>query len=441
MDCVTKLCDVKQGPVIVRGWVENVRKGKKYMFVLLRDGVGKQSHVQVVVPKSVATTVTCESYVEISGVVKDHEVGQYSCRPFEIEASSVKVIGESSGSFASKCPSDAGADVKLEQRHLYIRDPKFALITKLRAVLVRALRDHFEETGCTEIFPPSFVGNQCEGGSTLFSLQYPARDTGDMPAYLTQSSQFYLEYTLPALGDTYCIAPSFRAERSQTRRHLTEFLHAECEWSGIMSFGDHLAKLRALMIGTVSRFLEYGKDYLIELGEHIRVTHLLEMCHAIRTLTHEEAIVYCREHEIYKDEETKTHFDFTDDIPEMQERKMIDQMGSIVFLTQFPKHFKSFYFDTFENGLTLSCDIECPNIGEVVGSGVRAYDPEVLEKAIIDNGLKVEDYKEYIELRKFGPGRTSGMGLGVDRFLSWLLGTHSIRDVVTFPRYPGKLTP
>ena len=441
----TKLRDVQPGPVTVRGWFERVTSLKKHSFATLRDGVGQESHLQVFVPKSVIEDLVIESYVEITGVVRSLPEAAHSFRPFELEAQKITILGSSHGDFATRCPSEAGPEVKLEERHLHIRDPKFALVTALRAVLVKAMREHFEETSCLEIYPPSFVGTQCEGGATLFKLSYPGRSgsdlQGDIPAYLTQSSQFYLEYVLPGIGDCFCIAPSFRAERSHTRRHLTEFLHAEAEWSGILTLEDHLKKLSALIKGTVSKFLHYGRKHLEELKLVDRVERLLRMCDDIVILTHREAIEYCRKHDIYKDIETKTHFDYEDDIPEMQERQVIDTIDKIVFLVRFPSGFKSFYFSKFDDGTVLGCDVECPGIGEVIGSGVREYDFVKLERAIKDAGLKREDYREYLDMRKYGAGRTSGMGLGVDRFLTWLLGTHSIRDVVTFPRYPGRLFP
>lgn len=441
---MSTLSDIKLGEATVRGWVETLRVQPKHSFIILRDGVGKERHLQVYVPVSLSFVVKdlpIETYVEIKGTVRELPAKNTSFRPFELEASSIEVLGFSHSDFPSRCPPGAGVDIKLDERHLHIRDCKFGLITKLRAVLVKALREHFEETNCTEIFPPSFVGNQCEGGSTLFKVDYPAKERGDIPAYLTQSSQFYLEYVLPGIGDCYCIAPSFRAERSHTRRHLTEFLHAESEWSGILTLDDHLNKLKELLYGTVSKFLEYGRKFLDELDLTSRVEDLLQKCNDIVIMSHREAIDYCREHEIYKDEGTKTFFTYDEDIPEMQERQMIDRIGKIVFLVRFPKDFKSFYFETFEDGTVLGCDVEAPGVGEIVGSGVRLHDYDALKNAIIENGLKVEDYREYLDLRKYGSGRTSGMGLGVDRCLTWLLGTFSIRDVVTFPRVPGRLFP
>ena len=443
MDSVTKLSKIQPGIVKVRGWIEKVTLFKKHSFVILRDGVGKHSHIQVYIPTKVASSdiLVTESYTEVEGNVRALPSTAFSFRPFELEATKVTILGTSDSDFPSRCPSEAGSDIKMEERHLYIRDPKFAVITKLRSILVRSLREHFEDTGCTEVFPPSFVGNQCEGGATLFKLDYPDKEKGDIPAYLTQSSQFYLEYVLPGIGDSFCIAPSFRAERSQTRRHLTEFLHAESEWSGILTLEEHLDKLSVLVKDTVAKFLHYGRNYLDELELTPRVEKLLQMCDDIKIVTHKEAIEYCRIHQIYKDADTKTYFEYEDDIPEMQERKMIDEMDKIVFLIRFPKGFKSFYFSTFEDGTVLGCDVEVPGVGEIIGSGVREYDLSKLQIAIEAAGLNKEEYREYLDIRKYGAGRTSGMGLGVDRFLTWLLGCFSIRDVVTFPRVPGRLFP
>lgn len=440
---ITKLRDVQPGPAKVRGWLEKVTPFKKHTIAVLRDGVGKSSRLQVIVPSSIATDLVVESYVEIEGVVRDLPGKAFSFRPFELEAGKVTILGKSNSDYPSRCPPEAGPEVKLDERHLYLRDPRFGVITKLRALLVRALRGHFAESGCTEVFPPSFVGNQCEGGATLFKLDYPDRDSGEISAYLTQSSQFYLEYALPGIGDCYCIAPSFRKERSQTRRHATEFLHAECEWSEILTLEDHLQKLRELVRGTLIRFFNYSQDYLQELGIRDRVHDLIVMSDSIVTLTHKDAIEYCRTHDIYKDAETKTHFDYEDDIPEMQERQMIDEMKKIVFLVRFPKGFKSFYMQKADDdpNYVWGCDVEVPGVGEIVGSGVRVYDEKELRDRLKEQGLKEEEYREYIELRKYGPGRTSGMGLGVDRFLTWILGAHSIREVITFPRVPGRLTP
>lgn len=191
----------------------------------------------------------------------------------------------------------------------------------------------------------------------------------------------------------------------------------------------------------MTHFLMIAEVPLKQVGAYERVMELTKM--EIITMTHAEAIKECRERNIFKDEATKTHFGPRDDIPEMQERALIDQINKIVLLTKFPAEFKSFYMarDPEDKSLVLGCDVEVPGVGEVIGSGVRVYEETELRQYLRDNNLKEEEYREYIDLRKYGNARTSGMGLGVDRFLTWLLGKDSIRDIVTFPRYPGRLTP
>lgn len=434
---ISHLCLEKHSFAIVRGWCASLRSSKKIAFIDLRDGLDV---LQLVVPKELVSGVDREAFIEVEGQLEPLPAGTFHERPFELHVSKLTVLAKSSGDFSTRCPPGCGPDVKIRERHLYLRDPEFSRITDLRATLVQAIRDYFDDS-MREIHPPSFVGTQCEGGSTLFKLDYPAKDHGEMTAYLTQSSQFYLEYCLPALGDVYCIAPSFRAERSQGRRHVTEFLHAECEWTGVFTMEEHVAKLKDMMKGILERFLSVSEDLLKEMGLLERVQRLSRMCDESITMTHREAIQYCREHEIYKDEETREHFGDRDDIPEAAERKMIDQIDKIVYLTHFPKEFKSFYFRRGPDDTVLGCDVCVPGVGEIVGSGVRMSDYDELHASLLEAGLKPEEYREYLDLRKYGSGCTSGMGLGVDRMLTWLLDRFSIREVITFPRYPGQVFP
>lgn len=431
--------------ITIVGWISRVQSFKKHSFITLRDGVGSSASVQVILPSTIPAPIV-ESYVSLTGTVKKLPDKAYSTQPIEVHATSLKILSDSDPDFSSRCPSDAGPVVRLDERHLYLRDDRFGLLTKVRAVFLKAIRKYFEDSDCTEIVPPSFVGTRCEGGATLFEMKHPASEKGDIDCYLTQSSQFYLEMAVPSLGDCFCIAPSFRREKSHTRRHLTEFLHAEAEWSGIFTFEDHLTKLKQMLTGILMRFAMYCEkqgDLLKQLGLKERVDKLILMTKEIVMLPHREAIRYCRDHEIYKDPETKTHFDDRDDIPEAQERQMIDQMGKIVFLCKFPIEQKSFYClpDPADPSVSWACDVEVPGVGEIIGSSVRIGDSETLIKRMKEEGLKSEDYREYLDLRKYGHGHTGGMGLGVDRMLTWILDLHSIRDIVTFPRYPGRLTP
>jgi asparaginyl-tRNA synthetase len=186
-----------------------------------------------------------------------------------------------------------------------------------------------------------------------------------------------------------------------------------------------------------------NKDEIAQLGLTDYIEQQGQLCCSAEELTHADAIKKCNELGIYKNLETKEPFGERDDIPEAQERQLIDQMGKVVLLTKFPREFKSFYMalDPEDPSRVLGCDVEVPGVGEIIGSGVREPDPNRLQQRLIEAGLIPDDYREYIDLRKYGFGMTSGMGLGVDRMLTWLLKLPNIRDVVTFPRYPGYARP
>jgi asparaginyl-tRNA synthetase len=368
--------------------------------------------------------------------------GVYSSQDFEITDAKVEVLSKGDPAAISMCPPDAASDVRLERRLYYFRDAEFTEVLRLSDLLCQSFRKYFQETKCVEVLPPSFTGVECEGGATLFKLDHPGKTSDkSMPAYLTQSSQFALEYLVPGLGDCYCIAPSYRAENSHTRRHLTEFTHVEAEWGGIRKFEDHIAKLKTMLTRVLEIFLELGRKSLETLGKYDRVKELLIKVENAIVLTHYEAIKKCRELGI--DGPDGAPFGDRDDIPEMQERKLIDTLDKVVFLVKFPKEFKSFYMglDPVDDSYVLGCDVEVPGVGEIIGSGVREADYERLIERLTECKLKSTDYLDYLELRKSGYCQTSGMGLGLGRMLCWLLDKQSIRDVVAFPRFPGYLMP
>ncbi len=451
---ISKLVGFKGVEVFVLGYVSAIRAGKKLTFLEVRYG---EHQVQVVAESSTLPKLTVSSYIEVKGIVTLLPEDKRSTLPVEIGKAEIRVLSLADESTPSKCPPDASVEVQLLQRHHYFRDVDFARKLRMSSHLLQAFRSHFHEVDAMEIIPPSFTGVQCEGGATLFKLEHPGKSSlTPMTAFLTQSSQFALEMMLPGVGDCYCIAPSFRAEHSHTRRHLTEFTHVECEWGGILKFDYHLDKLRYLMQSVVSKFLVLAEKELKECGKFERVSQLYEMTKDILVLEHKDAIVELQRLGITRDDGTP--FEERDDIPEKQERELIDKIGKIVFLTKFPREFKSFYMalDPEDPTRVLGCDVEVPGVGEIIGSGVRESDVKMLEERLITELVPkdltpeqfeiakkrvLEDYSEYLDLRTSGFAMTSGMGLGLGRMLCWLLDEYSIRAVTAFPRFPGYLRP
>lgn len=449
---ISRLASCLDQQVTVRGWIYKLHKCKTRSFILLRDGAGPGDYVQVVVDHPQGNHVMKDywpqQYVEVQATAHALPPDEYAKHKFELRAQveTIIVLGQARPDFNTVCPLQAKLETLLPIRHLAIRHKDAGLIMKIRAQLVKALRQTFDDDmGMTETFPPSFVPNSCEGGATQFALKYPPNKHGseDITAYLSQSGQLYLETAIPVVGDNYCIANSFRAERSHGPRHLTEFLHAECEWKDVHTLDEHLAKLHLLFECLFKNFLALDdkSGLLTALDKRSRVEQLSKM--KIIEMTHKEAIGFCRANEIYADDESKREFNDGEDITEAPERKMIDKIGQIVLLTKFAKAFKSFYMGSDPDDPTCvsGCDVEVPGVGEIVGSGLRVSDEVELCDRIREQGLKQKDYEEYIDLRRYGPAKTSGMGLGVDRVLCWFLDVKNIREVVTWPRSPGLTGP
>ena len=408
------------------------------------------SAVQVVLDTSTYKTMlevkegvlkpTVGGFVTVTGQKKALPAGAYSAQDFELHATKVVIHSEASEEYLSKCPPGSAPDVKLRERLAYFRDPEFSTVLQVSAHLCRAFREYFRSAGMTEILPPMMTGTQCEGGATLFKTMHPGRTTKEpVPAYLTQSSQFALEYLVPALGDTWCMAPSFRAEHSTGPRHMTEFWHVEYERAGVFTMEQHVAGLKSMLVGVIERLLVFAETELKTLGQYEYVQTQLEKCRRMRIMTHREAIEELRKRGIEK--EPGVPFGDRDDIPEAAERRLIDEIGDVIALVRFPSEFKSFYMALCKDdpSLTESCDIEVPLVGEIIGSGIRKASYDQLLKCLLDAGLDPADYEEYLELRRDGFMMTAGMGLGLGRVLSWLLRRPSIREVTAFPRFPGYL--
>ena len=315
----------------------------------------------------------------------------------------------------------ADTEYLLDVRHLWIRSRKMQAVLKLRHTIFGALHQYFRSRGFYEVQTPMFITAAVEGGATLFKVDYFGQ-----PVYLTQSSQFYLEALIYTLEKVYVVAPSFRAEPSRTRRHLTEFWHAEMEiaWAGM----EEAAKVGEELISyIVEKVLEERQEELKLLGR--RTDALERIKPPFYWIDYDEAIEILQKKGL--------SIKWGDDIGADEERVLTTEFDKPIVLHHFPEKLKAFYHrnDPKRPEATLSFDVLLPEgYGEVIGGGERIYEYKELVDKIIRFGLNPEDYQWYIDLRKYGSVPHAGFGLGVDRLAMWIAGVDHIRDAVPFPR-------
>jgi asparaginyl-tRNA synthetase len=418
-----------EGRVSIRGWLHNKRSSGGINFLLIRDGTGI---IQCTIRKDkvkpdvfeLSEKLPLESTVEITGVSRKDDRAPYG---FEISIEDLKVLHKAEENFPIG-KKYHGPKFLLDNRHLWIRSRKMQNILRVKASVLSFARKWFEENGFTEFHSPIFTVSACEGGSTLFEVKY-----FDKKAYLTQSWQLYAEAAIASLGKIFTIAPSFRAEKSRTRRHLTEYWHLEAE----MPFCnmEELMKVEENLVSYICQNVAIkNKKELEELGRD--VNDLLKVKPPFPRITHAQAV------EILKKDglEVKPDSDFG-----VKEERMLTKHFDIpFFVTHFPKGIKAFYHKPDPNNpnVTLSVDMLAPEgYGEIIGSGQRIDDYDELMKRIKEENLNPEDYKWYLELRKWGSVEHSGFGLGVERFVMWICKLKHIRDAVAFPRLINRVYP
>lgn len=428
--------------VKVFGWVQHLRRdGKKLWFIDLRDGTG---FIQVVLTGNLcmtyeAVTMDTETSIVVYGMwVRDSDGRSKGSYPgHELQADYWEMVGTSGSEIDMLFTKDSNPDILLNQRHLVLRGSKASSILRMRSTITHCFREHFFDRGYVEVSPPTLVNTQCEGGSTLFQFDYFGES-----AYLTQSSQLYLETVIPAVGDVFCIMPSYRAEKSQTRRHLAEFHHIEAE-RPFISFEDLLQSIEDLVCDVIDRVADKLKDSMDIFMRASGGKPIPRLERPFLRMTYEEAVKYCHDHKIYKDPETESHFEFGDDIPEKPEREMTDQINRPILLVKFPASLKGFYMQKCDDDrrLTESVDLLLPGVGEVVGGSMRMWKYDELMEAYKNEGMPAEPYYWYTDQRKYGTCPHGGYGLGLERFICALLGIHHIRDACLYPRYRGRIAP
>ncbi|KEG12344.1 asparaginyl-tRNA synthetase [Trypanosoma grayi] len=429
--------------VFVVGWAHRVRHQSRISFVVLRDGSG---FIQAVFSGE-TEPFHRETSLAIRGTVKYEPKAVAELQPpYELQVEEYAIIGNSDGSIENVITAESSPDKLLDDRHLVLRGTYGSTTVKVRHEILRAFREYFWSLDMCEVTPPTLVNTQCEGGSTLFDLMYYGKS-----AYLTQSSQLYLETCTAAVGDVYCILPSYRAEKSKTRRHLSEFTHLEAEYA-VCDFEEFLSRLEDLIVATFNKTIErvghlvafMNPDQLVDAKADPRDPKSWKIApkKPFRRLKYTDAIKFCNDNGILNPE-TNAPFQVGEDITDQPERAMVGMIGEMVFMTHFPAVMKSFYMarDPHDPTLTESVDVLAPGVGEIVGGSMRMWDYNELMEAYKRESLDPSTYYWYTDQRKYGSTPHGGFGLGVERLLVWMLNLDSVREACLYPRYMGRCEP
>ncbi len=415
--------------VELKGWVYNIRSIGKIWFIIFRDGTGL---LQGVVVKGEATDESFalehelhhEDSVIITGTVRkeSRSVGGY-----ELGIKEIKIVNHVTEEFPIS-HKEHGADFLMSNRHLWLRSKRQNAIMRVRHQVVKAIRDFFDKNGFTLIDSPIFTGNAVEGTTTLFEVDYFERS-----AYLTQSGQLYQEAGATAFGKTYCFGPSFRAEKSKTRRHLTEFWMVEPEMAYV-ELDENMTWAENLVGYIVDKVLKKCIPEFAVLERDIK--KLETIVPPFPRMTYDEAS------EILKN--NGSDFQYGSDFGAAEETLLSQQFDKPIMIHRWPADIKAFYMkrDEHKDELALGVDMIAPEgYGEIIGGGQREDDLDVLTNRIRHHDLPLEPFKWYLDLRKYGSVPHSGFGLGVERTVAWICGTKHIRETIPFPRTMSRLEP
>lgn len=415
--------------VALKGWLFNKRSSGKIRFVILRDGSGL---LQCIYFKGnvteevfeLADKLGQESAIEVTGKVKAEPRAPGG---YELDATDLKLIHESHDYPIT--PKEHGIEFLMDHRHLWLRSTRQAAVMRVRHRIVKAIRDFFDDSGFTLMDPPILTPAACEGTSTLFETEY--FDLGK--AYLTQSGQLYAEAGALALGRVYTFGPTFRAEKSKTRRHLTEFWMVEPE----VAFADLNDDM-----DLAEEFLEYVvqtviKDRAEELKVLERDTSKLEnVKRPLPRITYDEAV------EILK--KNGSDFEWGNDFGGGDETIISNQFDRPVMVHRYPAEVKAFYMkrDPDNPKLALAVDVLAPEgYGEIIGGSQREDDYEILLQRIKEHNLPQEAFEWYLDLRRYGSVPHAGFGLGLERTVGWICGLEHVRETIPFPRMIYRNTP
>ena len=423
--------------VTIRGWLYNLRESGKLLFPQFRDGSGI---IQGVVPKNAVPpevfdaikTLTQESSVIVEGKVRADKRAHGG---YELDVANVQVVQRVPESTPYPItPKEHGTDFLMEHRHLWVRSQRQAAILRVRAEIIKAARDFFDERGFTLTDPPIITPAACEGTSTLFPVDY-----FDEQAFLTQSGQLYVEATAMALGKVYSFGPTFRAEKSKTRRHLTEFWMVEPEVA-YAELDDVMALAEGLITFIVKRCLEKRRVDLQTIGRDISKLEKIEA--PFPRISYDEAVKNLQEGHAKGALESK--FEWGGDLGSPDETYLSAQFDKPVMVHRYPAKVKAFYMepDPQRPDLALCVDVLAPEgYGEIIGGSQRMASYELLLQRIHEHNLPEEAFTWYLDLRKFGSVPHGGFGMGIERAVAWICGLEHVRETIPFPRMLYRLYP
>jgi asparaginyl-tRNA synthetase len=415
--------------VTIGAWLANKRSSGKIAFLQLRDGTG---FMQGVVVKAevgedvfkVAKSTTQESSLYVTGIVKKDERSPFG---YELSVTGLEVIHEAVDYPIT--PKEHGTEFLMDHRHLWIRSRKQHAVLKIRNEIIRATYEFFNKNDFTKIDPPILTGSAPEGTSELFHTKYFEED-----AYLSQSGQLYMEAAAMAFGKVFSFGPTFRAEKSKTRRHLIEFWMIEPEMA-FYQFEDSLKVQEQYVEHIAQAVLANCK---LELKTLDRDVSKLENIKApFPRITYDDAITFLKEQGF-------DDIEWGDDFGSPHETAIANSYDKPVFITHYPTSLKPFYMqpDPEREEVVLCADLIAPEgYGEIIGGSERIHDVDLLDQRVEEHGLEPEAYKWYLELRKYGSVPHSGFGLGLERTVAWLSGTEHVRESIPFPRLLNRLYP
>ncbi len=440
MEPITTIADVgsHEGQVVtIRGWLYNLRESGKLLFPIFRDGTGT---IQGVVAKNAVAPeifeavkgLTQESSVIVAGKVR---ADKRAPGGYELDVSNVQVVQRVPDSDPYPISlKEHGVDFLMEHRHLWVRSPRQAAILRVRAEIIKAARDFFDDRGFVLTDPPILTPAACEGTTTLFPVEY-----FDEQAYLTQSGQLYIEATAMALGKVYSFGPTFRAEKSKTRRHLTEFWMVEPEVA-YATLDDIMELGEGLISAIVQRCLERRRRELETIGRD--VSKLEKVTPPFPRITYDEAVQKLQEG--FEKGALETKFEYGGDLGAPDETYLASQFEKPVMVHRYPAKVKAFYMepDPQRPDLALCVDVLAPEgYGEIIGGSQRIGSYELLRQRIREHGLPEEAFKWYLDLRKYGGVPHSGFGMGIERAVAWICGLEHVRETIPFPRMLYRMYP